>query len=82
MKFVFDYTETLCRRIAIDADSLADAIKEIENRIDEKEIELETDDFLTGKLSMPLDENFYPQVCFYGEPMKLTEDMDIIIEEW
>lgn len=82
MKFTFDYTETLCRRVTIDANSLADALNEIENRIDNEELVLTAEDFLGGKISMPLEHNYSPQVYLCGEPMKMVEDMEIVLEEW
>ena len=38
MQFTFDYRETLERRIIIEADTMADAIQEIERRINAEEI--------------------------------------------
>lgn len=82
MKFVFDYEETLTRRVIIDADNLADAIKEIERRIDDEEIVLGAEDFAGGEIRMPLNANFLPQLQHYGESVENKQDLDIIINFW
>ena len=50
MKFVFDYEETLTRRVVIDANCLSDALHEIERRIEDEEIVLGSEDFVGGLL--------------------------------
>ena len=82
MKFVFDYEETLSRRIIIDAPRLNDAIAELERRIDQEEIILNSEDFLSAEVRMPLEKNFYPQLQRFGESVKDTEDLDILIDCW
>lgn len=82
MKFTFDYEETLMRRVTIDANSLKDAITEIERRIDDEIIILGAEDFVMGKISMPLEENFLPQLQVCGEDIKDKQDMDIVIDIW
>ena len=84
MKFTFDYEETLCRRVHVDADNLGEAIKEMHRLIDSCELVLGGDDFLAGKISLPLGENspYYVRVEVCGEPVKNAEDIDIVIEEW
>lgn len=84
MKFVFDYEETLSRRIAIESDNLGDALNELRNRIDEATIVLDANDFMTGKISLPLEENspYYIRVEKDGEPVKNVEGLDIVLEEW
>lgn len=82
MKFIFDYKETLARRVIIEADTMADAIQEIERRIDAEEIVLDSEDFAGGEITMPLDENFLPQLRDCGENVKNKHDLDIVVDFW
>lgn len=82
MKFTFDYKEILTRRIVIEADTMADAIQEIERRIDAEEIVLDSEDFVGGEITMPLDENFLPQLRNCGEDVKNIKDLDIVVDLW
>lgn len=82
MKFTFDYTETLIRRVTIDADSLSKAIAEIERRIDNEEIVLGIEDFVAGEITMPLTENFLPNLRLYGEDVDKKEGLDIVVDFW
>lgn len=82
MKFTFDYKETLERRVVIEADTMADAIQEIERRIDAEEIVLNSEDFAGGEISMPLSENFLPQLREYRERVKEREALDIVVDYW
>jgi hypothetical protein len=82
MKFVFDYEETLTRRVVIDADCLSDALHEIERRIEDEEIVLGAEDFAGGEIRMPLEENFLPQLRLCGEDVKNKNDMDIVVDFW
>ena len=82
MKFTFDYEEILTRRVIIDADNLADAIKEIERRIEDEEIILGAEDFAGGEIRMPLDVNFLPQLRHCGESMDSVQNLDIVIDFW
>lgn len=82
MKFYFDYEETLCRRIEISADSLADAIKKLENEIDNENIVLDSSDFLSGEIRMPIEKNFLPQIQRYGESVENVEGLDIVVDIW
>lgn len=82
MKFTFDYKETLVRRIVIEADTMADAIQEIERRIDAEEIVLDSEDFVGGEITMPLDENFLPQLRNCGEDVENKNDLDIVVDFW
>lgn len=84
MKFVFDYEETLSRRVSVDADNLGDAIAAIRNMIDNETIVLGSEDFLAGKISLPLEKNspYYVRVEKCGETVKDVSDLDIVIEEW
>lgn len=84
MKFVFDYEETLSRRVSVNADNLGDAITTIRNMIDNETIVLRSEDFLAGKISLPLEENspYYVRVEKCGETVKDVSDLDIVIEEW
>lgn len=84
MKFTFDYEETLSRRVSVNADNLGDAIAAIRNMIDNETIVLRSEDFLAGKISLPLEENspYYVRVEKCGETVKDVSDLDIVIEEW
>lgn len=82
MKFVFDYEETLTRRVIIDADCLSDALHEIERRIEEEEIVLNSEDFVGGQISMPIKENYLPQLRNCGDDVENSEDFDIIVDFW
>ena len=82
MKFTFDYTETLSRRVTVDAENLAKAITEIERRIDNKEIVLGAEDFIGGEIAMPLAENSLPNLKLYGEDVDKKEGLDIVIDYW
>lgn len=82
MKFTFDYKEILTRRVIIEADTMADAIQEIERRIDTEEIVLDSEDFVGGEITMPLDENFLPQLRNYGEDVEDKNNLDIVIDFW
>lgn len=82
MKFTFDYKEILERRIVIEADTMADAIQKIERRIDAAEIVLDSEDFTGGEITMPLDENFLPQLRNCGENVENKKDLDIVVDFW
>lgn len=82
MKFTLDYKETLIRRVIIEADTMADAIQELERRIDAEEIILTSEDFVGGEITMPLDENFLPQLRDCGEDVKDKNDLDIVVAFW
>ena len=82
MKFTFDYEETLSRRIRIEADTLSEAIKEVESRIEKEQIVLCAEDFAMGKITMPLEENFLPQLEKYGDLVENKEGLDIVIDYW
>lgn len=82
MKFTFDYKETLERRVVIEADTMADAIQEIERRIDAEEIVLDSEDFVGGQITMPLEANFLPQLRDCGENVKNKHDLDIVVDFW
>ena len=82
MKFMFDYEETLTRRVTIDATRLSEAIAQIEQMIENEEIVLGAEDFASGEIRMPLEENYFPQLQSYGEAVKDKSDMDIVIDFW
>ena len=84
MKFVFDYEETLARRVSVDAPNLGDAITAIHKMIDDETIVLNSEDFCGGKITLPLSENspYYVRVEKCGEAVKDVSDLDIVIEEW
>lgn len=82
MKFIFDYEETLTRRVVIDADNLAKAIKELERKIDEEEIILGAEDFAGGTIKMPLECNHLPQLELFGESVENKDGLDIVIDYW
>jgi len=81
MKFVFDYEETLTRRINVDANSLEQAIAELKRRIDEEEIVLDAEDFAGGKISIPLGANWL-ELDKDGTPIKELDYYDLIIDYW
>lgn len=82
MKFTFDYEEILTRRIVIDADCLSDALHEVERRIEEQEIILGAEDFAGGQISMPMEENFLPQLNHCGESVKDIKDLNLVVDFW
>ena len=82
MKFTFDYQEILMRRVIIEADTMANAIQEIERRIETEEIVLNSEDFVGGEITMPLYENFLPQLRNCGENVKNVEKLDILVDSW
>lgn len=84
MKFVFDYEETLIRRVSVNADNLGDAIATIRAMIDNEIIVLNSEDFCGGRITLPLSENspYYVRVEKCGETVKDVSDLDIVIEEW
>ena len=68
----------------LEANNLGDAITAIRNMIDDETIVLGAEDFCTGKISLPLEENspYYVRVEKCGETVKDVSDLDIVIEEW
>lgn len=82
MKFTFDYKENLERRVTVEADGLAEAIREINRRIMQEEIVLDAEDFAGGKIAMPLDANPFPRLELYGEVEKQLEGFDLVIDCW
>jgi len=82
MKFTFDYKEILERRVIIEADTMADAIQEIERRIDAEEIVLDSGDFVGGEIIMPLNENSLPRLRNCGEDVENRNDLDIVVDFW
>lgn len=82
MKFTFDYEETLTRRVIIDASCLSEAITRIERMIEDEEIVLGAEDFASGEIRMPLEENYLPQLQLCGEAVKNKSDMDIVVDFW
>ncbi len=82
MKFTFDYKEILERRVTIEADTMADAIQEIERRITAEEIVLNSEDFVGAEITMPLSENLLPQLRDCGEDVENKNDLDIVVDLW
>lgn len=82
MKFTFDYSEQLTRRVSIDAPSFMDAIDILKNKIDNEEIVLDSSDFVGADIKMPLDKNFLPQLQQCGETVEDIEDVDLLIDFW
>jgi hypothetical protein len=82
MKFTFNYKETLERRVVIEADTMADAIQEIERRIDAEEIVLNSEDFAGGEITMPLNENYLPRLRNCGEDVENKLDLDLVVDFW
>ena len=82
MKFVFDYKETLMRRVTIESKNLGDAISELHSKIDNENIVLDSSDFAGAEITMPLTENFIPQLLEYGNEKISKEGLDILIDMW
>lgn len=83
MKYVFEYEETLMRTITIEADSLVQALTEIDKRIENADIVLDSGDFLGGKISMPLDRNKYTvDIEKDFESVTDRENYSIVLESW
>lgn len=82
MKFVFDYKETLERRVTIEADNLCEAIESMNRRLETEQIVLGADDFAGAELRMPLSENYLPKLQEYGENVKDNDSLDILIDFW
>ena len=84
MKFTFDYYEHLVRRVEINAYCMADALKELQDRIDNGQLMLNENDFIGAEIKMPLKENFLPQLEYLGDSMKSEdcEDYDLIVDMW
>lgn len=82
MKFVFDYKETLERRVTIEADTLGEAIATMNHRLEKEQIVLGADDFAGAELRMPLSENVLPRLQEYGENVKDNDSLDILIDFW
>jgi hypothetical protein len=61
---------------------MADAIQEIERRINAEEIVLDSEDFVGGEISMPLDANFLPQLRQCGEDVEDKDCLDIVVDFW
>ena len=83
MNYVFDYEETLSRRITVHADNLADALQQLHKAIDDCTLVLTADDFMGAMVKMPLDYNPHTiRLEKYGESVEGTENLDIVIDEW
>lgn len=83
MNYVFDYEETLSRRVTVHADNLADALQQLHKAIDDCTLILTADDFMSATVKMPLDYNPYTiRLEKYGESVEGTESLDIVIDEW
>lgn len=84
MRFVFDYEETLSRRVSVDADILSDALVMMHDMLDSERLVLNAEDFCAGKISLPLEENspYFVRLERCGEPVNDVTDLDIVLEEW
>ena len=82
MKFVFDYEETLSRRITIEANSFLSAAEILREKLDNAEIVLGGDDFVGAEIRMPLNDNFLPKLQENGESVKTTDNLDILVDFW
>lgn len=84
MKYTFHYEETLSRKVEIDAKDLGSALANLYQQIDSQEIVLSGDDFLTARITAPLDENRYSlgiENC--GEAIDPNKrDYEIILDAW
>ena len=83
MNYVFDYEETLSRRVTIHADNLADALQQLHKAIDDCTLVLNADDFMGASVRMPL---FYNPHGIRLEKKKKSvecvEELDVVIDEW
>jgi hypothetical protein len=83
MKYVFEYEETLMRKITVDADSLTTALTRLTEMIENAEIVLSADDFLTARILMPLDLNKYNiDIEKDAQSVPNKEDYAVVLEEW
>ena len=83
MKYVFDYEETLSRRVTVDALDLADALQQLHKAIDDCTLVLNADDFLAAAVRMPIKDNPYiVRIENCGEVVENSKDFDIVLEEW
>ena len=84
MQFVFDYEETLSRRVSIEADTLSDALVMMHDMLDSERLVLNGEDFCTGKISLPLERNspYFVRLERCGETVTDVTDLDIVLEEW
>ena len=83
MKFTLYYEETLSRAVVVDANSLADAVKELENQINNETLVLDSKDFLSGQISLPLSENPLLELKSEGVPVDVQRrDYELVLEYW
>ena len=82
MWFVFDYKETLERRVTIESENLGDAILKLHSEIDNENIVLDSSDFAGAEITMPLTENLFPQLLDCGNEKISKEGLDILIDVW
>jgi hypothetical protein len=82
MKFTFDYKEILSRRITIEASSFLSAAEILREKLDDGEIILNSEDFTGAEITMPLCENFLPQLRDSGEDVEDKGNFDILIDFW
>lgn len=83
MKYVFDYEETLTRTVTIDADSLAQALTHLTEKIENEDIVLSANDFSMARILMPLSLNKYTvDLEKEYQPVPNKEDYAIVLEAW
>ena len=82
MTYVFDYEETLSRRVRISADNLGEALRILYADLEAEKIVLSSEDFAGAKVSMPLDENPFIALKSEGEDVKDVSCMDIELDWW
>lgn len=83
MKYVFEYEETLMRTVTIDADSLANALTRLTEKIENEDIVLSADDFFMARILMPLDLNKYNvDLEKEGQSVPNKEDYAVVLEAW
>lgn len=85
MKFTFDYEETLVRRVVIDGRNVAEALAKLHQMIDDAVLVLNADDFMEGKISMPLNkhDNFMLRLEHEGQEINNdSDDYDLVVDWW
>lgn len=82
MEYTFDYEETLVRRVKIEAKSFLDAVEILKNKIDNEDLVLDSSDFVSAEIRMPLEENYSPQLQVYGESVVDKRGFELVVDFW
>ena len=81
MKYTFEIEETLTRRVAIEGDTLDEALREFYTQFENQEIVLTADDFAGAQLSLIPEKSWVCDVERDGEPID-KEGIAIVIDYW